>query len=148
VRRLNADPLVSDVQDSDLLRLRDLLQNQIDLIDAEIDALVLIDVDFEARIAALEGGGGGGGLTQAVIDFGSTAVREKVFTITDAGVVAPTYKVVVKMAYTGEDSENPGVDETILLAAQAGTGQFTLFARVASNDAVRGQFTINYQVAA
>lgn len=146
MKRLNQDLRTSDVTDVTISRI----DARLDALESAVTALIAVDVDFDARITALEAGGGGGGagITQAVIDFGTTAVREKVFTIVDAGVVAPTYKVVVKMAYTGETSENPGVDETLLLAAQAGTGQFTLFARVASNDAVRGQFTINYQVAA
>lgn len=62
MRRLNADPLASDVDAGELLRLRDQLQAEIDVINATLAAQVLIDADFDARITALEGGGGGGGV--------------------------------------------------------------------------------------
>lgn len=107
-------------------------------------------VDHEIRIDALETAppGGSATITQATIDFGTTAVSEKDFTIVDAAVVAPTYKILVSVALDADTAENPGTEETLVMAARAGTGQFTLRVRVAEGGAMRGTLKVNYQVAA
>lgn len=87
-------------------------------------------------------------VTAAEIDFGATAVYEKIFTVTDAAVVG-THLLMVSQsgaAATGKEQDENALDGLILRAV-AGTGQFTLYASGVPGP-VKGKFKINYLIGA
>ena len=78
------------------------------------------------------------------IDFGTTPVLQKTFTITDAGVSAASF-IMAQLAYvapTGKSLDELEFDSFDFRAAP-GTGNFTLHAR-ALEGSVAGNFKINY----
>ena len=87
--------------------------------------------------------------TEVEIDFGSTPVTEKTFTIVDSRIVS-SYKVTVSpsgTAPTGLTSDAWFTDPMFLIA-EAGTGQFTLYATTMSARRVIGPRKILYKVSA
>lgn len=90
---------------------------------------------------------GGGSLTVAEteIDFGTTPVRAKRFTITDAGV-SGTSKILVNPS--GNIATGRGMDDwewdTIQFAAKPNTGNFTLYAKASGG--IGGKRKIFYTV--
>lgn len=90
---------------------------------------------------------GGGTWTEAEVDFGSTPVYSKTFTITD-GTVSGTSKVAVvpcgKIATGG--SEDDWEWDAITFAANPGAGSFRVMAS-AFPGPVAGKRKISYQVA-
>lgn len=61
MRRLNADSRTPEVTDATVSRI----DARLDTAEVKIDALALVDVDFEARIEALEAAGPSGGVSTA-----------------------------------------------------------------------------------
>lgn len=91
-------------------------------------------------------GGGGGTATEVEVDFGSTPLFDKTFTITDAAVsgssvvmAAPSGKVAT--GRTGNDWAWDG----LILSALPGTGNFALTALAVPGPVV-GKRKIAYQV--
>lgn len=90
--------------------------------------------------------GGGGSWTEAEVDFGSTPVYSKTFTVTDATATG-TSKIVVSPSGTvatgrvGDDWEW----DAIIFAALPATGTFTLTA-LAEPGPVVGKRKIFYQI--
>ena len=91
------------------------------------------------------GGGGSATLTQLEIDFGSTPISDKVFTITDPGILV-TSKVIVSVAY--EDTTDNTADESMELSVSAGkpvAGSCSLLG-YSPNSLLRGKYKINYVI--
>lgn len=84
-------------------------------------------------------------VTETEIDFGVVPVREKQFTITDAGVSATSKIIAVQSgkAATGRDADENEMDALILNCKPA-TGQFVLNA-FAMPGPVTGKYKVNYQ---
>jgi hypothetical protein len=98
-------------------------------------------------IQGIQGNTGiGMALTEVEIDFGSSPISSKSFTITDAAVTAPTKKILVytspKVA-TGRLGNDWELD-TPFFSAAAGTGNFTLSASFPH--LVVGKRNIYYQI--
>ena len=84
-------------------------------------------------------------LKQTEVDFGTDAVCEKVFTVSDAAVTT-SIKVVAWQsgtAATGRQADENEMD-VISFVAIPGTGQITLAARVISGFLVSGKYKVNY----
>lgn len=83
-------------------------------------------------------------VTSVEIDFGTTSVTSKTFTITDAGVTG-TSKILCFQA--GRAATGQSADENewtkLALTANPGTGSFTLWAECI-NGTVTGKFIIDY----
>lgn len=107
-----------------------------------------ITVDAKGRItAAANGTVGSSTWTETEIDFGTTPVWSKTFTITDAAVsgtskVVPVPSGSVATGRVGNDLEW----DNLLLGALAGTGNFLLTA-LAIPGPIVGKRKIHYQVA-
>lgn len=83
-------------------------------------------------------------INTAEIDFGTTAVLSKKFTVTDAAIV-PGHLIIVSESAatpTGKMADEHEFD-ALALKAVAGTGQFTLYAQALCGP-VSGKFRINY----
>lgn len=111
-----------------------------------VSGYVLSSTDAGVR-SWIAPGGGGGTWTEVEIDFGSTPVYSKTFTVTD-GTVSGTSKVAVvpcgKIATGG--SEDDWEWDGISFAANPGAGSFRVMAN-ASPGPVAGKRKISYQVA-
>lgn len=94
------------------------------------------------------GGGGGGSWTEGEVDFGSTPVKDVVFTITDAAITA-TSKVIImesgKLA-TGRIALGDGAWDSINLVSNPGTGSAQVWA-IANPGPVVGKRKYQYTVA-
>lgn len=101
-----------------------------------------------AGIAGSNGTDGADGaltVTEVEIDFGSVPVREKHFTITDAGVSATSKIIAVQSgkAATGRDADENEMD-ALVFNCKPETGQFVLNA-FAIPGPVTGKYKVNYQ---
>lgn len=85
-------------------------------------------------------------ITQTEIDFGTTPVEEKDFTISNANIVS-TSNIIVQLAYVAPtDKELDELEfDSFDFRSYAGTGTFTLHAR-ALEGYVADKFKINYSV--
>lgn len=103
---------------------------------------------LQSRLVALENAGpaGAASWTEAEVDFGSTPVYDKTFTVTDASV-SSSDKIAVVQSGSAATSRADGdaLWDTIVYAATAGTGSFTLYA-LATPGPVVGKRKILYQV--
>lgn len=100
----------------------------------------------DRQLQTAPGGGGGVTLTEVEIDFGSTPVTSKTFTITDAAVTGPTKNILVYTSpnvATGRAGNDWELDMPFF-SALAGTGDFTL--SVIFHSHVVGKRKINYQI--
>lgn len=91
-------------------------------------------------------GGGSATITEAEIDFGAAAVKEKTFTITD-GTITTLSKIVVLQsgkAPTGRSADENELDN-ISFRAQPLAGTFNLYANCTTGR-VSGKYKINYMV--
>jgi hypothetical protein len=83
-------------------------------------------------------------IRQTTIDFGSTSVIEKIFTIVDSDISA-TSKLQVWQSGQDETFENS--DEQIKILATPQAGQMQIWAaNIYQNQRVRGEFQINYLI--
>ncbi len=78
---------------------------------------------------------GGGSVTETEVDFGTTPVVEKTFTITDASITATSKIIVTESGSIGTARIAPGDSlwDTITYACIPATGSFTLFARASGS---------------
>lgn len=94
-------------------------------------------------VVTIEGGAGTFAVTETEVDFGSTPVTEKTFTVTDAGVTAAS-KIMclesgnVATGRVGADS----LWDSIIYSALGASGSFTLYAR--ASNAVVGKRKLFY----
>lgn len=86
--------------------------------------------------------GGGGTWTEVTIDFGSTPVYDKTFTVVDASVSA-TKKIVV--SESGDSTSDGVLWDGLSFAADALAGSFTLYVS-ANPGPVSGTRKVYYQV--
>ena len=87
-------------------------------------------------------------VTETEIDFGSTPLSEKSFTITDAAITSGM-KMLTSVSYaapTGKDQDELEMDD-LQLRAVAGTGNFTLYVRAADGSYLADKFKIFYSAA-
>jgi hypothetical protein len=91
-------------------------------------------------------GAGSATITEIEIDFGSTAVVNKVFTITDAGV-SGTSKILATQSGAAPTGRSADENEftALLFNATPGTGQFFLNA-FCVNGKVAGKHKVNYTI--
>lgn len=83
-------------------------------------------------------------IRQTTLDFGTTPVFEKIFTVTDADISASS-KIHVWQVGQEETFENS--DEQLRLLATPQSGQLQIWAaNVYQNQEVRGQFVLNYLI--
>lgn len=94
--------------------------------------------------ATPSGGPGGSSITETIIDFGTSPINEKSFTITDATCTTSS-KIIPFVAGKDQTNENYGMQ--LNLNYIPAVGSFTLTAN-AGNELVRGQFIINYLITA
>jgi len=106
--------------------------------------------EVDVTIAA-SGGGGSASITQTEVDFGSTPLRFKEFTITDAGV-SPASQIISTIAYESTTGEPAGytdnaeeMNEECHMSCKAGSGQFTLLT-TSEHKVLHGKLKINYLV--
>lgn len=110
------------------------------------DPLYRWDGDAASWVLLGSGGSGGAVITEVEIDFGSSPVYDKTFTITDASV-SGTSKIMVTpsgAAPTGLTSDE-WLWDALGFAALAGSGSFTLYAH-AQPGPVSGKRKILYTV--
>ncbi len=110
-----------------------------------VGAGVTASYSSETITVTVPGGGGGGSMAETEIDFGTTPVQGKKFTIVDAGV-SPTSKILVlpsgnvATGRVGDDWEW----DSIVFAAKPGTGNFGLTAYASGR--IKGRRKIFYSV--
>jgi hypothetical protein len=86
------------------------------------------------------------GITQTEVDFGSAAVSEATFTITDTDVSASS-NIIAALAYvapTGKEIEEVYMEEPMKIVCAPGSGQFDMLIQTTGD--VSGKFKINYLV--
>jgi hypothetical protein len=91
-------------------------------------------------------GGVGAAATVVEIDFGSTPVKGKKFTIVDASVIATTNVIASQsgLAATGRQADENEMD-ALICRVTPGTGQFTLYVE-AYPGPVSGKYKIQYML--
>lgn len=90
--------------------------------------------------------GGSSSITQVEVDFGTTPVDSKVFTITDAAVTTAS-KIIAEVAYdapTGKDLDEIEMDTILVSPGQAAAGSFQVFVRTTDGSYLADKFKINY----
>jgi hypothetical protein len=90
--------------------------------------------------------GGGASITQTEVDFGSTPLSEKLFTITDAAATTSS-KITCSLAYdapTSKDLDELDMDNIIVRAGNSATGSFSLYVTTADGSYLADKFKINY----
>ncbi len=91
---------------------------------------------------------GGVTISSCEVDFGTTPLPEREFTITDAAVTATSKLIVTHAgnAATGKSADENAMD-ALVATAQPAAGSFTLYARTLDPVAlVQGKFKFNYLV--
>lgn len=90
--------------------------------------------------------GGAADISETEIDFGTTGVRSKTFTVTDAAVTGASNVIATQSfaAATGKSQDENEMDQ-LSLRTLPGSGQFTLFAEGLCGS-VYGAFNISYLV--
>lgn len=105
----------------------------------------IIESGDEIQIEILKGGSGGSA-TEVEIDFGSSPVFDKTFTVTEATATLASKIIAVE---SGSPASGRGSGDSlfdaITLTASPGSGQFTLYAK-ANPGPVIGKRKIIYQV--
>jgi hypothetical protein len=98
----------------------------------------------ELEEAPLPAGGGSAAVKEVEIDFGSTATRQKTFTITDLDVSGTSIILIghSAKAATGRAQDENEMD-TLLCRAAPGAGEFTLYITAFPN-LVSGKFRVAY----
>lgn len=85
-------------------------------------------------------------LKQTEIDFGTTPVHSKQFTIVDTDVISTT---IIYVAQAGDAATGKSQDENdmdiIIFRAVPGSGQFTVYAQSLTGPVV-GAYKINYAI--
>ncbi len=92
-------------------------------------------------------GAGSVNIKQTEVDFGTTPISEKEFTVTDTDVLV-TSQLIAQVAYeapTGKDLDELEMDD-LQIRCQPGTGQFLMFIRTADGSYLADKFKINYLV--
>jgi hypothetical protein len=87
-------------------------------------------------------------ITQVEIDFGTTPLSEKIFTITDAAATT-TSKIICSLAYdspTGKDLDELDMDDIILKVGSSTAGSFTLYVMTSDGSYLADKFKINYLI--
>lgn len=82
-------------------------------------------------------------ISQTTIDFGTTPINEKTFTITDVSCTA-TSKLILFIGGVAQTNENYGIQLNLSYIPAVGSFQITADA---GKELVRGQFIINYLIA-
>jgi len=110
------------------------------------DPTVALGVATKQYVDAHSGGGGGAVLTEAEVDFGAAAVREKKFILTNGSVTATSQILVAQSgkAATGRSADENEMDLLHLRAVPA-AGSFTLYAACLTGR-VSGKFKVSYQL--
>jgi len=86
-------------------------------------------------VVSATGGPGGFAITETEVNFGTTPVVEKTFTVTDAAIT-PTSKIIVTESGsigTGRVASGDSLWDTITYACIPATGSFTLFAKASGS---------------
>lgn len=116
-----------------------------DCTSPSVASAALLKTAVDAIINSYAGGGGGGGLTltETEIDFGTTPVVSKKFTITEASITTSSLVMVapsgnVATSRVGDDWEW----DSIVFSAKPNTGTFTLTAN--ASGLIRGRRKILY----
>ncbi len=87
-------------------------------------------------------------IKQTEIDFGSTPINSKIFTITEASATA-TSKILVSVAYdapTGKELDELEMDTLYVTAGNASAGQFDLIVSAIDGSYLHDKFKINYLI--
>lgn len=88
-------------------------------------------------------------ITQTEVDFGTTPLAEKTFSITDAGAIVGS-KITATVAYdapTGKDLDEIEMDDLIIKCGNATAGFFDMLIRAVDGSYLSDKFKINYIIA-
>ena len=87
-------------------------------------------------------------VTQTEIDFGSTPISSKEFTITDSNVSVNS-RVTANMAYdapTGKDLDETEMDHLQIICGQVTVGSFKMYVTSSDGSYLADKFKVNYTI--